>query len=79
MSEIHDSLEELVKRTRSSMKDADLKMAQEYYTKFCVLYNELLFSGSLNERQIEHYVLENERLTKDLEYFMYEYQEQSQG
>lgn len=79
MSETHDSLEELIKRTRTSMKDADLRMSQEYYTKFCALYNELLFSGSLNEKQIEHYVLENERLSKDLEYFMYEYQEQFQG
>lgn len=65
----HDSLEELITRTRNSMQNNYKDMAQDYFKKFCALYNELQFSSSLNEKQTEYYDLERETLSKELEGF----------
>ena len=65
----HQSLEELLIRTRNSMQNNYKDMAQDYFKKFCKLHDELLFSGSLNEHQMERYKKEREVLTEELKGF----------
>lgn len=65
----YSSLEELIAKTRNSMQNNYKDMAQDYFKKFCALYNELVASELLNEKQIEYYASERETLSKDLEGF----------
>lgn len=65
----HKALEDLMSRTRSSMQNNYKDMAQDYFKDFCKLYDELLSSGSLNDKQIEYYKNERDILTEELKGF----------
>lgn len=68
-SKTHKALEELISRTRSSMQNNYKDMAQDFFKDFCKLYEELLTSDSLNDKQKEHYKTEHDALAEELKGF----------
>lgn len=63
------ALEELITYTKSSMQNNYKDMAQDNFKDFCKKYDELLGSGSLNEKQKEYYSAERDRLSEELKGF----------
>ena len=68
------ALEELITYTKSSMQNNYKDMAQDNFKDFCKKYDELLESGSLNEKQKEYYSAERDRLSEELKGFTHKEQ-----
>ena len=65
----NNELENLMNRTRKSMQNNYKDMAQDYFKDFCKKYNELMASGSLNDKQKAYYTTQRDVLTEELKGF----------
>lgn len=62
-------LEDLITKTRNSMSNNYKDAAQEYFKEFSDKLDELLMSGSLNDKQKDRYIKMREELSEELKGF----------